>query len=63
MGLGFNLVSKTTGIKFTEYKGNAIRLSKFAPYSVDEVVLKNGKKREKNNDVQRLKWQYDRESL
>lgn len=47
MGLNFNLVSKSTGIKFTEYKGNAIRLSKFAPYSVDEVVLKNGNKERK----------------
>lgn len=47
MGLSFNLVSKVTGLKYTQYKGNAIRLSKFAPYSVDEVVLKNGNKERK----------------
>ena len=41
MNSKFSLISKTIGTKFTEYKGNAVRLSQFSPYSVDEVILKS----------------------
>ena len=35
----YELISKIPGIKYTEYKGNAIRLGTFAPYTVDEVIV------------------------
>ncbi|MCR5266379.1 MAG: hypothetical protein K6E29_07275 [Cyanobacteria bacterium RUI128] len=40
----YSLISKPVRIKYTEYKGNVIRLSKFAPYTVEEAVIGvNGK--------------------
>lgn len=35
----FDLVSKTIGTSFIKYKGDAVRLSKQTPASVDEVIL------------------------
>lgn len=39
MNTKYNLISKVTGQKFTQYKGDAIRLNMFSPYTVDEVVI------------------------
>lgn len=39
------LLPKTPIIKYTQYKGGALRLSKFAPYTVEEVAVEiNGQK-------------------
>lgn len=36
---GYYLISKKTGIKFTQYKGNAFRIGEGIPYTVDEVLI------------------------
>ena len=39
------LLPKTSIIKYTQYKGDVLRLSKFAPYTVEEVAVEiNGQK-------------------
>ena len=45
----FSLISKTSGILFSQYKGKAIRLSEETPHTVEEIVV--GRDGVKNNRI------------
>ena len=46
MKTSFNLLTKNIGIKYKQYCGDAVRLSKQIPYTVDEIVVTNDKRPE-----------------
>ena len=51
MKTSFNLVTKNIGIKYRQYCGDAVRLSKQIPYTVDEIVVTNDKRPESKRKI------------